>query len=99
MAAKLHTTGLKWTQQARWGYRIYDFWCASLGLAVEIDGFTHNPAWDQLRDQQDYQRSGIIVLRVRNFNEEDARATLIAIATALTWNDRRLGLGLRPIRT
>lgn len=97
MARKLKMTGHKWTRQARWGFRIFDFWCAALGIAVEVDGPEHEKAWDAKRDAQDYEISGIVVLRVRNMNEEDARAALEKIASSCSWNMRRLALRLRAI--
>ena len=38
MAEKLAATGHRWSRQAIWGKRIFDFWCATLGIAVEVDG-------------------------------------------------------------
>jgi very-short-patch-repair endonuclease len=94
MAAILAKTGKKWTRQAMWGYRIFDFWCAELGLVVEVDGATHKIEYDNYRDEYNYRRSGIVVLRVPNFCEESAKLALDVIASAETWKERRLKLGI-----
>lgn len=98
MAAHLAGTGLRWTRQAVWGKRIFDFWCSALGIAVEVDGPEHRPAWDAFRDEQDHRISGILVLRVRNRHEGDAAAVLATLAAGPgSWNARRKALGLRSL--
>ena len=94
LAERLSTTGYKWTRQASWGYRIFDFWCHELGIAVESDGPEHDTQYDEYRDEYNFRRSGILVLRVRNRNEDDAKAVLSEIAAAETWKARRERLGL-----
>jgi len=94
MARHLAKTGFKWTRQAIWGYRIFDFWNGALGIAVEVDGIEHNKEWDRHRDEYNYLRSGILVLRVRNRNEEDAAKALKEIMAAETWKQRREKLGV-----
>jgi very-short-patch-repair endonuclease len=91
---KLQRTGFKWTRQATWGYRIFDFWCHELGIAIESDGPEHNQDYDAHRDEYNMRRSGILVLRVRNRNELDAAAAIVAVAQAETWKERRAKLGL-----
>jgi very-short-patch-repair endonuclease len=98
MKEKLKTTGYKWGQQSRWGYRIFDFWNHKLGIAIEVDGPSHNPVYDSIRDKHNYERSRILVLRVRNMNEADAANVLEKIRTACSWNDRRKKAGLKPVR-
>lgn len=93
----LKGTNRKWNRQAQWGYRLFDFWCHDLGIAVEIDGETHDADYDAARDARNYQRSGILVLRVRNYNEEDMERALAVIASSPGWNTRRAELGLKPI--
>lgn len=93
MAEKLKETGLKWTRQARWGYRLFDFWNAHLGIAVEVDGPEHEKDYDEVRDTYAYLRSGIVVLRVRNFDEFDASLALDSIASSRTWKQRRTEVG------
>ena len=94
LAQKLESSGRKWTRQANWGYRIFDFWCHELGIAVESDGPEHNSTYDAHRDEYNFRRSGIVVLRVRNRNEVDVCAALAMIAKAETWKERRGTLGL-----
>ena len=94
MRDKLSATGLKWTRQAQWGYRIFDFWNRELGIAVEVDGLSHNKVYDSIRDDYNYRRSGILVLRVKNMNEDDVAEALSRIAHADTWWDRRRKLNI-----
>lgn len=89
MAAQLSTTKYCWTRQAMWGYRLFDFWCHKLGTAVEVDGPEHDIAYDNYRDRYNWCRSAIVVLRVRNFVEEDAAAALAVISQSESWPERR----------
>lgn len=98
MWAKLKTTGLKWRRQAQSGFRLFDFWNHRLGLAIEVDGPEHDSAQDAVHDATVYQQRGIVVLRVRNFHEGDARDALQAIIFADSWNERRRLLKLAPIQ-
>lgn len=97
MLEHLKTTGYKWKRQRQWGYRLFDFWNTKIGIAVEVDGLTHDKNYDAIRDEYNYKTSGILVLRVRNFNEDDASKVLAQIADSCTWNERRAQLGLKPI--
>ena len=94
MAQKLEGTGLKWSQQCQWGFRIFDFWCAEKGIALEIDGPTHNKDYDNYRDSYNYHRSAIVVLRIPNFNEQTADAAILQCQNAMTWKARRQLLGV-----
>jgi very-short-patch-repair endonuclease len=94
LAGKLESSGYKWTRQAIWGYRVFDFWCHELGVAVESDGPEHKESYDAWRDDYNLRRSGVLVLRVRNRNEEDAEVAIAIIAAAETWGQRREGLRL-----
>jgi very-short-patch-repair endonuclease len=89
MKAKLDKTGHKWTRQAMWGYRLFDFWCHNLGIAVEVDGANHNNDYDSVRDKYNYCRSAIIVIRVRNMNEYDADNAIKTIMESETWKERK----------
>jgi very-short-patch-repair endonuclease len=97
MAEHLSSTEIKWTRQAQWGYRIFDFWNHRLGVAIEVDGTSHDAVYDEFRDKANMTKSGILVLRVRNRNEADALEALEAIKLAETWNTRRTALGLKPM--
>jgi very-short-patch-repair endonuclease len=94
MARLLAATGLAWTPQATWGYRLYDFWCHGIGIAIEVDGDEHDPDYDDYRDEYNFRRSGVVVLRVRNGNEEDAAAVLALIPKLGTWEERRARFSL-----
>lgn len=95
MAERLKETGMKWTRQARWGYRLFDFWNKDKGIAVEVDGPEHRKDVDAFHDDENYKISGILVIRVRNRNEADADKAIKTIKSAGTWHDRRVLLGIR----
>lgn len=97
MADKLKFTGFKWTRQAQSGFRLFDFWCHVLGVAVEVDGPEHDVQRDHERDVFVAKQRAIVVIRVRNFNEEDAALCLQAIALTECWNSRRVAAGLAPV--
>lgn len=98
MADHLRTTGREWTRQAQWGFRLFDFWNRDLGIAVEVDGPGHDLEADTASDRSNLVRSAIVVLRVRNYNEQEAASALEAIRTAEPWNVRRELVGLKAIR-
>lgn len=87
-------TDLKWNRQAQWGYRLFDFWNSKLGVAVEVDGDEHDQSYDSYRDKYNFERSGIIVLRVRNFDEVGANQVIKEIKLVESWFERRLKMGL-----
>lgn len=91
----LTSTGYKWSRQALWGYRLYDFWSHELGCAVEIDGPEHDKDYDSYRDEYNFRRSGIVVLRVRNLNEMDMENALRLIKLVGSWKDRRAALNIQ----
>lgn len=99
MAGVLDTTGYYWTKQAVWGFRVYDFWCPYLGIVVEVDGPNHDAEKDRQCDADDMTRSGILVLRVPNFDAEKARDVVQRIRDSATWNERRLTCRLVTIKT
>lgn len=99
MSEKLKKAGLKFKRQAQWGIRLYDFWDHKTGIAIEVDGTDHNKARDSVKDKLDFNVSAIVVLRVRNFNEADAEKVITQILRSESWNDRRLGFGLKEIKT
>lgn len=85
---------LKFTRQAEWGYRIFDFWFHDRGVVIEVDGPEHNRGYDAYRDTYNFLRSGIVVLRVRNFDEVGASAAIANLLQECSWTDRRRALGL-----
>jgi len=86
---RIKAAGGKWERQAIWGCRLFDFFSIGRGIAVEIDGPEHIPAYDLARDQYNYFRSGIVVLRVKNFNETDLAVALAEIRKGETRKERR----------
>lgn len=87
-------TKFKWTRQAQWGYRLFDFWSGLLGCAVEVDGPEHDADYDNYRDEYNFRRSGIVVLHVRNFREDDATDALNVIGKLTNHRDRKIQLGI-----
>jgi len=87
-------TSYKWKRQSEWGYRIFDFWCHKLGVAVEVDGKEHDWKYDNYRDEYNFRRSGIIVLRVRNGSEHDATDCIETINRLNTHQERKAELGI-----
>ena len=59
-----------------------------------MDGPEHDIKYDNYRDQYNYRRNGILVLRVRNKNEEDAAAALRIIRESESWKERKEKLGI-----
>lgn len=90
----LMATGLKWTREAVWGWRIFDFWNVKLGVAIEVDGPEHNRISDLKRDSINYERSGIIVFRIKNWNQQDLEMVLKKLPSINDWIVRREELGL-----
>lgn len=83
-----------WSRQVIKGYRIFDFWNHSLGCAIEIDGPEHDRDYDNYRDEYNFRRSGVIVLRVRNKNEEDAVEVLEVLKRIGSLQNRKELLGI-----
>ena len=90
----LDDTPYKWTEQAQWGYRIFDFWCHAIGTAVEVDGKNHSRGYDRYRDEYNFRRSGIVVIRVSNFSLHDAQRALAIIDRLGEWIPRKKELGI-----
>jgi hypothetical protein len=91
----IRQTGVKWTPRAQWGYRLFDFWCHRLGVAVELA--TDDADADQESDRAAYDRSAILVVRVRGFNADDAAHAVDIIKQATSWNERRAKCGMARI--
>ena len=86
--------GTGWTRQAVRGYRIHDFWNHDLGCAIEVDGAEHNRDHDNYRDEYNFRRSGVIVLRCRNNNKSDLEEVIRVIGIMETLNSRKDKLGI-----
>lgn len=91
MARKLDES---WSRQVIKGFRIFDFWNHKLGVAIEIDGLEHDRDYDNYRDEYNFRRSGIIVLRVRNMNEADAEKVLLVLSKLTDHGTRKQVLGI-----
>jgi len=91
---RLVKEGLKFSTQSIWRWRIYDFWNHVIGCAIEVDGPEHNIKKDKEKDLSDYNRSGIIVLRIRNFNQDDLDKTIEDIKNMEEWHPRRRRLNI-----
>lgn len=91
MAEKLDKT---WSRQVVKGFRVFDFWNHKLGVAIEVDGNEHDRDYDNYRDEYNFRRSGIVVLRVRNMNESDATKVLLAVSKLTSHKLRREAIGI-----
>lgn len=88
----------KWSFQARWGFRLFDFWCHTLGCAIEIDGSEHNSELDFQKDQKEWNRSRIITIRIHNFDEKDAEQCVEKLKSISSWNERRKEAKMKSIQ-
>jgi very-short-patch-repair endonuclease len=72
---------------------ICDFFCPAKGLAIEIDGDTHDPVYDERRDAN-LARKGFLTLRFSNLEARDnLEGIVLTIANALrNRSDRWAGL-------
>lgn len=94
MRDNLRIAGLKFCRQQQWGMRLFDFWNAKLGIAIEVDGPEHNPSYDAYRDEYNFRRSGIVVLRVPNFDVEQSERLIGFIRAETTLKERKTRLGI-----
>lgn len=86
-AARLLPKGL--TRQACWGFKIMDFWCAERGVRIEIDGQSHDPLQDYYIDEWFFRRSGILTLRVPNYDLGSLSAARFVLLREATWKARK----------
>lgn len=70
------------------------FWNSKLGCAIEVDGPEHDRDYDNYRDEYNFRRSGIVVLRVRNKNEEDLDEVLRVVSLLDDLHERKIELGI-----
>jgi very-short-patch-repair endonuclease len=80
----------KFRRQDVIGFRIVDLFCPARGLAVEIDGDTHEHERDLARDQRMLREFGFRVVR---FTNEDVMRNVDGVLTAL-----KLALDAQPAR-
>lgn len=89
--AQLLIEGLKPTRQACWGLKIMDFWFANSAIRVEVDGRTHDKIVDYVTDEWFFRKSGIITLRIPNYDDNSLSSAIHVIKKEkLTWKKRRL---------
>jgi very-short-patch-repair endonuclease len=62
--------GLKFRRQTVLDPYIVDFFCSSMAMAVEVDGDTHDPGADAVRDANLKER-GFVVIRFTNAEVRD----------------------------
>jgi very-short-patch-repair endonuclease len=87
----------RWGHNAMWGYRLFDFWNAQTGVAFEIDGPEHNEQYDAYRDEYNFIRSGIVVLRVKNFDMRGMAVAVDKLSTFHPWSERRQIMGIKDL--
>lgn len=93
MADLLLQHGILFSRQAIYGKRIFDFWIhdnkKALGVAIEVDGESHDYRYDEYRDRFAFARSQILVFRVKNFDETDAFRVVSEIKLVMPFDERR----------
>jgi very-short-patch-repair endonuclease len=91
--------GLKFSRQAIWGFRLYDFWISKYGLAIEVDVPEHDRAYDRYRDEYNFRRSGIVVIRILN-NEDCIPDRIKGVIFKIgDWMPRREAFGIKSTRS
>ncbi len=68
---------------------IFDFFCFEKGIAIEIDGSSHDPVKDELRDNHHFEMHTIKTLRIPNFDDERMNEIINLIRLSDTWDDRK----------
>lgn len=96
MAQKLRLSGLRMNPQAAWGWRLFDFWCAEKGVAIDL--IEPGDATDYTDvDLKELFRSGILIRRLRHFDNNEADYLIQMTKEEPFWNARRAQMGLKPI--
>lgn len=95
LAHVLRKHGFTFTMHARWGYRVFDFWIAALGVAIVIDEPKSpvDPAYAR-SDEDNLNVSGIVTIHVRPFNAADSRQVFRYLRASPSWQERRVNLGI-----
>lgn len=94
-ASKLMRLGMGCERQKIWGCRLFDFYFPVKGIAVEIDGPEHDADYDAIRDAYNLARSGILVLRVKNFDDTALSEVVGQIKASPNFKKRKELLGLK----
>jgi len=90
--AILGTGTLKWTRKAIWGCRLFDFWNGQKGVAIELD--LAKPGSGEEEDRHARERSGIVVYRVKSFDEGHLRLVMAEAECLEDWQVRREKFGI-----
>lgn len=85
---RLLATGLPWTRQPM------RFWQRTLGIAVQLESADRDRHDDAASDRAELFHRGVMVIRVEEFNDEQAEEAIRAIRFAESWNSRRRAVGL-----
>ena len=70
----------------REAYAILDFFCPAIGLAIEVDGDTHDPEQDAHRDS----RLGHLGFAVQRFSNSDVMTNIEGVAETILATARKL---------
>lgn len=76
LPSKIKGKDITWERQYIFGYRILDFYCPQLKIAIEVDGIEHNKDYDSYRDEYLFRVEGVVTFRVRNQNIPDIEKVL-----------------------
>lgn len=87
------THGIKFNRQRMRGTRIFDFWCVTKWIAIEVDWWYHNQAWkiakDRKYDNYNKEYSGILVLRVEARDKRDMEIAMDRVIKECSRTERR----------
>ena len=85
----------KFQRQYIFGQTIFDFFSPAMGIAVEVDGKTHNQEWDAAKDKAHLEYYGVVTLRVRNQEKEDLDLLIKTLRGAGWWHARNYKKGIK----
>lgn len=79
-------------QAVRW-WRIFDFWCDKLWVAIEVDWKYHEEDWkkkkDENNDRHALEVSQVLVIRIKDFDSYWAREAIKKVKSLDPWWIRR----------
>lgn len=89
-----YTHKINFNRQRIRGNRIFDFRCSTKWIAVEVDGWYHytknQRAWDIQRDNYNYKKHWVLVIRVEARDAIDAQNAIERIKKESDWKWRRI---------
>lgn len=80
---------ITWERQYLIGYRILDFYCPELKIAIEVDGTEHDRQYDRYRDEYLFRVENIITFRVRNNTPLDIKSVLDTLPLCMKCGSNR----------